>query len=157
VTTTKCRRVLVVDDNLGLAENLAELVELRGHSAVVATSAEAALAEASAHPPDVLVTDYRLPGMSGAGLVRRLREAGIHAVAIVISAFTDDETIDDASPWLWKNWPAWSTARAARSASFVRPTRGARRECAKVGRAAAKARWHRRCSPWSHGPKDLRT
>jgi DNA-binding response OmpR family regulator len=95
-TTTKCRRVLVVDDNLGLAENLAELVELRGHSAVVATSAEAALAEASAHPPDVLVTDYRLPGMSGAGLVRRLREAGVHAVAIVISAFTDDETIDDA-------------------------------------------------------------
>jgi DNA-binding response OmpR family regulator len=88
--------VLVVDDNLSLAENLAEVLVLGGDAAVVATSAGAALVEAVARPPDVVVTDFRLPDMSGAQLVSRLRAAGVQAQAIVISAHTDDETITAA-------------------------------------------------------------
>ncbi|HVZ72902.1 MAG TPA: response regulator [Polyangia bacterium] len=93
---SKSHRVLVVDDNVGLAENIAEILELEGHAAVVATSAEEALAKLEQAGPDVLVTDYRLPGMSGAALVRRLREAGFVVHAIVISAYTDERTIEDA-------------------------------------------------------------
>lgn len=89
-------RVLVVDDNVSLAENLAELLELGGHSTSVATTGASALAEAVSNPPDVVVTDYRLPDMSGAVLLRSLRAAGVDAHAIVISAHTDEDTIAEA-------------------------------------------------------------
>jgi CheY-like chemotaxis protein len=89
-------RILVVDDNVSLAENLAEVLELGGHSTAIADSGATALAEAASQRPDVVVTDYRLPDMSGAQLVRRLREAGVDAQAIVISAHTDEHTIAEA-------------------------------------------------------------
>jgi DNA-binding NtrC family response regulator len=90
------RRILIIDDNLGLAENIAEILEMDGYLTEVATSAEEALAKVGQPPPDVVVTDYRLPGINGASLLRRLGVMGVHVNAIVISAFTDDSTIEDA-------------------------------------------------------------
>jgi DNA-binding response OmpR family regulator len=90
---TKATTVLVVDDNQDLAENIAEILGLRGFAAAIATSAEEALPRALADSPDLLVTDFRLPGMSGAELVRRLREELRDLRAIVMSAYTDDTTV----------------------------------------------------------------
>ena len=90
------KRILIVDDNVGLAENIAEILEMEGYVAIVATSAEEALTKTEPPPPEVVVTDYRLPGLSGAALVRRLQERGVRVRAIVISAYTDEKTIEDA-------------------------------------------------------------
>jgi DNA-binding response OmpR family regulator len=90
------KRVLIVDDNVGLAENIAEILQLDGYATDVFASAE----EASLTPldvaPDVLVTDYRLPGINGAEFVRRFRQTHARVVAIVMSAYTDDTTMEDA-------------------------------------------------------------
>jgi len=42
------------------------------------------------------VTDYRLPGMTGAELVRRIRAKRASVRAVVISAYTDDGTVKAA-------------------------------------------------------------
>jgi DNA-binding response OmpR family regulator len=91
------RRVLIVDDNVQLAENIAEILEFEGFRTDVAESAEEALQKAPGYGPAVVVTDYRLPGMNGAQLVRTLRTAGLRARAVVISAHTDDSTIQEAT------------------------------------------------------------
>jgi CheY-like chemotaxis protein len=97
MTPPRPRRILIVDDNVGLAENIAEILEIDGHVTTVAASAEEALTKATPPPsPDIVVTDYRLPGISGATLVRRLQEKGLTVHAIVISAYTDEKTIEDA-------------------------------------------------------------
>lgn len=98
MATANRRNVLVIDDNVGLAENIAEILELAGHRTKVAASAEEALSKFGSPLPDVVVTDYRLPGINGAALVRRLRQEGlpVHAIVIVTSAYTDDGTIEDA-------------------------------------------------------------
>ena len=88
--------VLIVDDNLALAENIAEILEIVGYATAVAGSAEEALAKALAAQTEVLVTDYRLPGKNGADLVRQLHGMGLRVHAVVISAHTDDRTRDDA-------------------------------------------------------------
>ena len=85
--------VLVVDDNQDLAENIAEILGLRGFVAVVAASAEEALPKALPRGPALLVTDFRLPGLNGAELVRQVRQLRREVRAIVISAYTDDLTI----------------------------------------------------------------
>jgi DNA-binding NtrC family response regulator len=90
------RRVLIIDDNVALAENIAEILEMHGYTTEVASSAEEALARFAPPPPDVVVTDYRLPGINGANLVRRIGDMGVQVNAVVISAFTDDGTMEDA-------------------------------------------------------------
>ncbi|MES1205330.1 MAG: response regulator [Pseudomonadota bacterium] len=88
-------RVLVIDDNLNLAENIADILGLEGCFTEIATTVAEALAKALPRKPDVVVIDYRLPGENGASLARRLREMGIAARAVVISALTDDHTLAD--------------------------------------------------------------
>jgi len=90
------RRVLIVDDNVDLAENIAEILQIDGHLTEVAFSAEEALEKVLGGEPDVVVTDYRLPGISGAGFIARIRQKGSTFLAVVISAYTDDQTIREA-------------------------------------------------------------
>jgi DNA-binding response OmpR family regulator len=91
--TKPTTQVLVVDDNQDLAENIAEILGLRGFVATIASSAEEALPKALPVGPDLLVTDFRLPGIDGAELVRQVRERRRDVRAVVISAYTDDRTI----------------------------------------------------------------
>ena len=96
MATDDTKRVLIVDDNVGLAENIAEALELEGHETQVAVTAAEGLSKATSWNQDVLITDYRLPDISGAELVRRLKQLGVIVQAVVISAYTDDMTIEDA-------------------------------------------------------------
>lgn len=66
-------RVLVVDDNADGAESLAEIVELLGHSVEVAYDGPSAIEKALANPPNVVLCDIGLPGMSGYDVARALR------------------------------------------------------------------------------------
>jgi DNA-binding NtrC family response regulator len=91
------RQVLIVDDNISLAENIAEILQIDGHITRVAGSAEEAYPGALEDEPDVIVTDYRLPGINGAAFVRQFRATHMHFRAMVISAYTDEATIEAAS------------------------------------------------------------
>jgi CheY-like chemotaxis protein len=90
------RRVLIVDDNVGLAENIAEVLRLDGHITEVAGSAEEALGRLEHDAPDVVVTDYRLPGLGGAALLKQIRKLRGDIRGVVISACTDEETLRQA-------------------------------------------------------------
>jgi DNA-binding response OmpR family regulator len=89
-------RYLLVDDNVAFAENLAEIIQDLGHEAVVAESGERALELARQSRFDVLVSDMRMPGMSGTEVVRRLRELDAAMPALIVTAFTDDEELERA-------------------------------------------------------------
>jgi DNA-binding response OmpR family regulator len=89
-------RVLIVDDNQGLAENIAEILDGEGYATDIAGSAEEALIMAQSECFGVLVTDFRLPGITGVDLIKSLRREGQHPHAVVISAFSDDTTVGAA-------------------------------------------------------------
>ena len=70
-----CRRVLIVDDDGALLELLTEFLELQGIEAVAAQSGEDALREIEGpNPPDLVVLDIRMPGLSGNDVLRRMKE-----------------------------------------------------------------------------------
>jgi CheY-like chemotaxis protein len=88
--------VLVVDDNLALAENIAEILGSVGHVTAVATSAEAALDRVRQGGVAAVVTDYRLPGVTGADLILALRREKFDIPVAVMSAYTDAGMIERA-------------------------------------------------------------
>ncbi|MGE5514352.1 MAG: PAS-domain containing protein [Bacteroidota bacterium] len=61
-------RVLVVDDEDLAVECIAEFLEARGFDVATATAPDQALSMARQNPPDLLITDLRLPGLSGISL-----------------------------------------------------------------------------------------
>src|SRR5579863_6398006 len=60
--------VMVVDDESSIADTLAEILSRSGYSAVAAYDGDSALETALLVPPEMLVTDVVLPGMSGIDL-----------------------------------------------------------------------------------------
>jgi DNA-binding NtrC family response regulator len=85
--------VLVVDDNVEYAQNIAEILEISGYATQVFSSAEDALPIALDPRITLVVTDYRLPGMNGVELVRRILSERVDVKAVVISAYADDTAV----------------------------------------------------------------
>ena len=67
------RRLLVVDDNVDAATSLAALLRMSGHSVSLAHDGNTALQLAQADPPDTILLDLGLPGITGFDVARRLR------------------------------------------------------------------------------------
>jgi DNA-binding NtrC family response regulator len=89
-------RVLVVDDQVGLAENIAEILQGVGFQTEVVESAEDALMRVEQGGITAVLTDFRLPGASGAQLIEELRRRGHRMPALMMSAYTDEGTIDQS-------------------------------------------------------------
>lgn len=81
-------RVLVVDDDPGLARALGINLRARGYDVHLASSGAAALAVAAAYPPDAVVLDLGLPDLDGFDVIDGLR-GWTAAPIIVLSARTD--------------------------------------------------------------------
>ena len=90
------RRYLVVDDNQAFAENLAEILSDTGAEVEIATSGEAALHRVERARFDVVISDIRMPHMSGAELLRSLRRIQPGLPTIVITAYTNANDIQMA-------------------------------------------------------------
>ena len=87
------KRFLLVDDNLAFAENLAEILRDLGHEVSIAGTGEAALQAARGTKFDALVTDMRMPVMSGAKLVHEIRRSDPQLPAIVVTAYTGEDDL----------------------------------------------------------------
>ena len=67
-------KILIVEDDVSNADTLAELIKLFRHTPETVYSAEAATARLGAGSvPDIIVTDYVLPGIDGVQFCHRVR------------------------------------------------------------------------------------
>jgi CheY-like chemotaxis protein len=85
--TARRPRILVVEDNDALRENLAECLDGEGYQVSEARDGHAALALLEAGPlPDVVLIDMMMPGMGGTELVSRIRaEPRLAGLRLVLS------------------------------------------------------------------------
>jgi two-component system KDP operon response regulator KdpE len=82
-------RILVVDDEIQIRKALSVNLTARGYEVDTADSGEAALAQAAAHHPDLVLLDIGLPGIDGIEVVQGLR--GWTTVPIIILSVRDAE------------------------------------------------------------------
>jgi two-component system, response regulator, stage 0 sporulation protein F len=95
--------VLVADDDSDLRALLCSALVADGHDVTEAANGREALDALSPMlfgepllPPDVIVTDVRMPGISGLSLVAGLRSCGCMTPVIVMSAFDGESLRDEA-------------------------------------------------------------
>jgi DNA-binding NtrC family response regulator len=89
-------RVLVVDDNVELAENLAEILNGEGYVVTVCGDPEAAIAIAEREEVDVALLDVRMPGMDGVALHAHLAARLPRATFVLMTAYSTDDRIEVA-------------------------------------------------------------
>jgi DNA-binding NtrC family response regulator len=79
-------RILVVDDEVGMADLLSRVLQAEGYAVSRALSADQADEELSRHPFDLVLTDMVLGGKGGEHVVRRVREDHPGTEVVVITA-----------------------------------------------------------------------
>jgi signal transduction histidine kinase/ActR/RegA family two-component response regulator len=87
-------RILAVDDNVHMAQGLASILRMWGHTVRTAHDGAAALEVATQFAPEVVLLDLSLPRVDGLEVARRLRQTpeSTPALLVSMSGFGQDDT-----------------------------------------------------------------
>jgi len=85
-------KILIVDDEASIRSSLLESLTSEGYDAEAAESGEEALAKCHGSVFDLVVTDLRLPGVSGLDILQALRNQGNATPVIMMTAYGDVDT-----------------------------------------------------------------
>ena len=85
-------RILVVDDEAGMRDLLRILLEKEGYEVLTAGDGATGLALAMNRAPSLVISDIKMPGLDGVGLLAGLREHGFTMPVIMITAYAESES-----------------------------------------------------------------
>ncbi|MFZ6722614.1 EAL domain-containing protein [Undibacterium sp. Ji49W] len=88
--------LLLVDDEAGILSSLSRLFRRENYHILVASGAEEALALLALHPVGVILTDQRMPGMTGTELLARARKLYPRTVRMILSGYTGLDSLTEA-------------------------------------------------------------
>jgi two-component system alkaline phosphatase synthesis response regulator PhoP len=79
-------RILIVEDEAGLATTLKDRLKKEGHTVSVARDGNSGMDMAIREPFDVLILDVMLPGQNGLAICQKLRQLGSNAPILMLTA-----------------------------------------------------------------------
>ena len=85
-------RILVVDDDVALAEMIGIVLQNEGYDVVFCADGSAALAQFQEHNPDLVLLDVMLPGMDGFDVCRAIRRVS-DAPIVMLTARSDTSDV----------------------------------------------------------------
>jgi len=96
------KSILFVDDHQVLARLSCEILEMQGYRAVSAFDGQEALKKLEEDRFDILVTDFRMEGMNGLELARKVHEKRPQIPVIIVTGYGPVEIGNDACACLQK-------------------------------------------------------
>jgi DNA-binding NtrC family response regulator len=81
------RDVLIVEDDAEFRVLLVEIVEAMGYNACGVGDAETAMKRIAEHRPDAIISDFKLPGMSGEELIRKVKSSHPGVPVVLITGY----------------------------------------------------------------------
>lgn len=90
------RTILLVDDEENILHALERLLRRDGYHILTANSGEAGLQRLEQNAVGVIVSDQRMPGMTGVEFLSKVKELYPHTVRIVLSGYTELKSVTDA-------------------------------------------------------------
>jgi two-component system NtrC family response regulator len=88
--------ILIVDDEEGVRDGLSELLKDEGYAVVCAEDGEEALNILRTTSIDLILTDMRMPGMSGIDLLKKVHEINDELGVIIITGYGEIESYIEA-------------------------------------------------------------
>jgi FixJ family two-component response regulator len=88
----RARVISIIDDDQSMRESTKGLVQSLGYEATAFSSAEEFLQSEHVDDTSCLITDVKMPGLSGIDLQRWLVERGVRVPTIFITAFPEEDT-----------------------------------------------------------------
>ncbi|HEY3448124.1 MAG TPA: PAS domain S-box protein [Myxococcales bacterium] len=85
VPSPRGHRVLIIEDNVDLAEALRDILQVAGHDVAVAFDGPAGVVKAREHLPEAVFCDIGLPGMNGYEVARELRACPALAETMLVA------------------------------------------------------------------------
>ena len=90
------RSILVVDDDVGMADTLCDILEANRYEVATAHSGDAAVTMAGSGTYDLIFMDIQMPGLNGVQALTAMKAAGLAARVIMMTAYTRDELVKEA-------------------------------------------------------------
>ncbi len=90
-------RILLIEDDPGIADTLQRALAGEGHQVDLENRGDTGLERAEREAFDVVITDLKLPGISGLEIVRRMHAARPRLPIILITAFGTTDTAIEAT------------------------------------------------------------
>jgi DNA-binding response OmpR family regulator len=87
------KRILLVEDTVELAEEIADIFRLEGYNVTTASNGTHAMDRLREFNPDIIVTDLLMPGMDGFTLVEKIRTLSSTLPIVILSAKTAESDI----------------------------------------------------------------
>ncbi len=85
------RKILIVDDNPNMSALLSEMLEVFNYESIRANDGLEAIEKVNEGDFGLVITDMRMPKMSGLDLLKRLKEKNPELPVVVISGYALDE------------------------------------------------------------------
>jgi two-component system, NtrC family, response regulator PilR len=89
-------RILVVDDERSMRELLAIVLRREGYDVLLAENGTSAIATLEREPVDILISDIKMPDLSGVDVLRAAKRVDQDILGIMITAFASTETAVEA-------------------------------------------------------------
>ncbi len=89
-------RILLIEDDPGITDTLQRVLAEEGHAVAVEKRGDAGLARATAETFHVVITDLKVPGVTGLEIVRQLHTAQPRLPIILVTAFGTTDTAIEA-------------------------------------------------------------
>ncbi len=89
-------KILVIDDEQSMRDFLAIMLKKEGHEVITAENGVDALKAVQSEIFDLVITDVKMPGLDGIGLLKAIKEVSSDTIVIMITAFATAETAVEA-------------------------------------------------------------
>src|SRR5499427_8312920 len=89
-------RILVVDDERSMRELLAIVLRREGYEVLLAENGRAAIELLEREPVDLLISDIKMPDVSGVDVLRAAKRVDQDILGIMITAFASTDTAVEA-------------------------------------------------------------
>ena len=92
----KKMRILLIDDDEWIRDSLSLYFEGEGCHLFALETAEEGIEALKGQNYDIIMVDYRLPGMDGLEFLKRIQKTQSHAMKVLITAYRSDEVVSEA-------------------------------------------------------------
>ncbi len=87
--------ILIAEDEEGVRDLLVQLLEMGGYSAIAVDNGMDAVSKFKEGNYDLVITDFRMPGISGAEVTRAIKAFDSHTPVVVVTGWDPETFIDE--------------------------------------------------------------